>query len=266
MAVLVKTPERVQKIYEDIAKHYQDAVAPNGFKGMVVTFDQECCLLYKAALDELLAPESTEIVISATGSDERFKPYARSRDEEEKLLDRFPRSQRSAEASHRHGEAAHRLRRADPPGPGQAATRPHAAPSDLSHESHVRRQEDPRPHRRLPRSVRRCCQVTGVRREGLPQRRQQHRGAQGPATRGNAEVPRVFPRRTAQKPATRASWPHRSGCRTTTCATPSPPSTRCSGNFRGHFARSDAAAVREGLPLAHAGVRIGTRSAPRPSS
>lgn len=67
----------------------KDTVAPNGFKGMVVTFDQECCLLYKAALDKILPPEATEVVISATGSDERFKPYARSRDEEEKVLDRF---------------------------------------------------------------------------------------------------------------------------------------------------------------------------------
>lgn len=89
MAVLVKVPERVEKICEDIAKHYQEAVAPNGFKGMVVTFDQECCLLYKAALDKRLPPDASEIVISATGNDERFKPYARSRDEEEKLLDRF---------------------------------------------------------------------------------------------------------------------------------------------------------------------------------
>ena len=89
MAVLVKAPERVEKICQDIARHYQETVAPNGFKGMVVTFDQECCLLYKAALDKLLPPEATEIVISATGTDQRFKPYARSRDEEEKLLDRF---------------------------------------------------------------------------------------------------------------------------------------------------------------------------------
>jgi hypothetical protein len=50
----------------------KDTVAPNGFKGMVVTFDQECCLLYKAALDKILPPEATEVVISATGSDERF--------------------------------------------------------------------------------------------------------------------------------------------------------------------------------------------------
>jgi type I restriction enzyme R subunit len=89
MAVLVKVPERVQKVCADIARHYQETVAPNGFKGMVVTFDQECCLLYKAALDKILPPEATEIVISASGNDERFKPYARGRDEEEKLLDRF---------------------------------------------------------------------------------------------------------------------------------------------------------------------------------
>lgn len=89
MAVLVKVPSRVQQVCADIVKHYQDVVAPNGFKGMVVTFDQECCLLYKAQIDKLLPPEASEIVISATGNDERFKPYARSRDEEEQLLDRF---------------------------------------------------------------------------------------------------------------------------------------------------------------------------------
>ncbi len=89
MAVLVKVPERVQQICADIARHYQEAVAPNGFKGMVVTFDQECCLLYKAALDKLMPPEATEIIISATGNDPRYKPYARTRDEEEKILDRF---------------------------------------------------------------------------------------------------------------------------------------------------------------------------------
>jgi len=71
MAVLVKAPNRVRSICEDIASHYQTSVAPNGFKGMVVTFDQECCLLYKAALDQLLPPEATEIVISATGKNER---------------------------------------------------------------------------------------------------------------------------------------------------------------------------------------------------
>ncbi|XXY48579.1 HsdR family type I site-specific deoxyribonuclease [Sorangium sp. So ce269] len=89
MAVLVKAPERVQAICADIARHFRASVEPNGFKGMVVTFDQECCLLYKAALDQHLRPEESEIVISATNKDERYKPYDRTRDAEEKLLDRF---------------------------------------------------------------------------------------------------------------------------------------------------------------------------------
>ncbi len=89
MAVLVKVPERVRSICQDIAQHYEEKVAPNGFKGMVVTFDQECCLLYKQALDQLMPPEASEVVISGAGDDARFKEFARGRDEEEKLLDRY---------------------------------------------------------------------------------------------------------------------------------------------------------------------------------
>jgi type I restriction enzyme, R subunit len=92
MAVLVKAPERVDAICADIARHFRDKVAPNGFKGMVVTFDQESCLLYKAALDRHLPEEASEIVISVSGKereDERYRPYKRDRDTEERLLDRF---------------------------------------------------------------------------------------------------------------------------------------------------------------------------------
>jgi type I restriction enzyme R subunit len=92
MAVLVKVPERIQAICADIARHYQQKVEPNGFKAMVVTFDQESCLLYKAALDQHLPAEASEIVISVSGKereDARYRPYKRDRDAEEKLLDRF---------------------------------------------------------------------------------------------------------------------------------------------------------------------------------
>ncbi|MEL7378428.1 MAG: HsdR family type I site-specific deoxyribonuclease, partial [Bacteroidota bacterium] len=88
-AVLVKVPDRIQQICGDIVSHYQEKVEPNGFKAMVVTFDQESCLLYKAAIDQHLDPEASEIVISASGKDKRYKPYKRTRDQEEKLLDRF---------------------------------------------------------------------------------------------------------------------------------------------------------------------------------
>jgi type I restriction enzyme R subunit len=39
MAVLVKTPDRIRKVCEDIVEHFQTKVEPNGFKGQVVTFD-----------------------------------------------------------------------------------------------------------------------------------------------------------------------------------------------------------------------------------
>jgi type I restriction enzyme, R subunit len=92
MAVLVKAPERIQAICADIARHFQDKVAPEGFKAMAVTYDQECCLLYKAELDRHLPPEASDVVISVSGrgqDDERFRRYKRERDEEEALLDRF---------------------------------------------------------------------------------------------------------------------------------------------------------------------------------
>lgn len=93
MAVLVKTPERIRKICEDIVEHYQTKVEPNGFKGQIVTFDRESCLLFKAELDKLLPPEATDIVMSVQAADKKehpeYVPYDRNRDEEERLLDRF---------------------------------------------------------------------------------------------------------------------------------------------------------------------------------
>lgn len=93
MAVLVKTPERVRKICEDIVEHYQTKVEPNGFKGQIVTFDRESCLLFKAELDKLLPPEATDIVMSVQAADKKEHPeyakYDRTKDEEERLLDRF---------------------------------------------------------------------------------------------------------------------------------------------------------------------------------
>jgi type I restriction enzyme, R subunit len=77
MKVLVKVPERIQAICADVARHYLEKVRPNGFKAMLVTFDQEACLLYKAELDKHLPPEASDIVISVSGKerdDERYRP------------------------------------------------------------------------------------------------------------------------------------------------------------------------------------------------
>lgn len=90
MAVLVKNPERVRAVVQHIVSHYQARVEPNGFKGQVVVFDRECCVLYKAVMDELAGPEASAIVMSASQHDPaEWKPHVRDKDEEETLLNRF---------------------------------------------------------------------------------------------------------------------------------------------------------------------------------
>ncbi len=89
MAVLVKTPERIRHVCEDIVQHFQSKVEPNCFKGQIVTFDRESCLLYKTELDKLLPPEASDVVMTVNANEPQYKPFARGRDEEERLLDRF---------------------------------------------------------------------------------------------------------------------------------------------------------------------------------
>lgn len=89
MAVLVKSPERVEKICADIARHFQEKVAPSGFGAQVVTFDRQSCVLYKNALDQHLSPEVSDIVMSVNSGETEYAAYDRDRDAEEKLLDRF---------------------------------------------------------------------------------------------------------------------------------------------------------------------------------
>ena len=89
MAVLVKAPERVRAICADIAQHFQEKVAPNGFGAQVVTFDRESCLLYKQELDRHVPPEMSDIVMSVNSGEAKYASYRRDRDAEEKLLDRF---------------------------------------------------------------------------------------------------------------------------------------------------------------------------------
>ena len=91
MAVLVKSLERVRGVVAHMVDHYQAKIEPNGFKAQVVTFDRECCILYKGVIDELTGdPECSAIVMHVTQSDpDEWKVHLRSKDDEEKLLDRF---------------------------------------------------------------------------------------------------------------------------------------------------------------------------------
>jgi len=90
MAVLVKNPERVQAVVAHIVAHFQSKIEPNGFKAQVVVFDRECCVLYKAAMDALLGPDASAVVMhTGAGDPPAWKAHGRSKDDEEKLLERF---------------------------------------------------------------------------------------------------------------------------------------------------------------------------------
>ncbi len=87
MANFIKSPERIEKIVNDIVNHYSEKVEPTAFKAQIVCYDREACDLYKQALDKIIAPEASRIVMTVT--EDEYKTYKLSKDEEEKILDQF---------------------------------------------------------------------------------------------------------------------------------------------------------------------------------
>ena len=88
---LIKAPDRVEKVCQHIFEHYKTKVEPNGFKGMVVCYDRESCVLFKEQLDKLFEDEYHTAIVMDTNNDKanRYIAYRRSSDEEQKLLDKF---------------------------------------------------------------------------------------------------------------------------------------------------------------------------------
>ncbi|KJS13221.1 MAG: DEAD/DEAH box helicase [Peptococcaceae bacterium BRH_c8a] len=90
LEAVMKSTDRIKKVCEHIAKHFKEKIEPNGFKGQVVCYDRECCLLYKQELGQLLGEEATTIVMDTNNDKEdKYKAYRRDRDVEAKLLDYF---------------------------------------------------------------------------------------------------------------------------------------------------------------------------------
>ena len=90
MKAIMYNPARIRKVCEHIAKHFKEKIEPNGYKGQVVVYDRECCLMYKEVLDELLGEEASTIVMDTNNDKEdRYKKYRRDRDAEGKVLDTF---------------------------------------------------------------------------------------------------------------------------------------------------------------------------------
>lgn len=90
-AALIKTPARVQQVCKHIFEHYTLKVEPNGFKGMVVCYDRESCVIYKEELDKLFGGQYATEIVMDTNNDKsnRFVAYRRNSDEEQKILDNY---------------------------------------------------------------------------------------------------------------------------------------------------------------------------------
>ena len=232
MAVLVKSPERIGAICADIAQHFQEKVAPNGFGAQVVTFDRRELRALQAGTRP--APAAGGVGHRHVGEQRRGRiralpPRPGRRGEAARPL---PRPEGPAEDPDRHLEAPHRLRRADPPGDvsRQAAPGPHAPAGHLPHEPAVRRGEDPRPDRRLPRHLRRCGAGAAVRRGGRPEGGLEHRRTRRQTARGDAEVPGVL----------RRLRPHPAGLRGTHRRAGVPANQRHARRLRGRLQRTRA--------------------------
>ena len=67
--LFLENPSRVEKVARDIAEDFLSNV-DGKFKAMVVAASRKACVLYKRALDQLLPPEYSEIVMTHSDNDE----------------------------------------------------------------------------------------------------------------------------------------------------------------------------------------------------
>ena len=91
MLEFLKSPERIEIVCKDIAQHYQEKVEPQGFKAMIVTPDREACHLYKQELGKYFPDSASAVAISTSGKgeDELKRLYNLTKDEQEKLVEKF---------------------------------------------------------------------------------------------------------------------------------------------------------------------------------
>ncbi len=114
-SVLLKTPARIERICADVARHFQEKVAPDGFGAQVVACDREGCALYKRALDRGVAARDVRRGRHRQPRRGRVRRVAPRPGRRGAAARPLPRPARPAEDARRHLEAAHRLRRAHSP-------------------------------------------------------------------------------------------------------------------------------------------------------
>lgn len=88
--VLIKAPERIRQIAADVVQHFTSKVEPEGFKAQLVAYDKASCVAYKEALDTMLPPEASTIVMSKARTDPAdWAKWTPGADDLEQVVARF---------------------------------------------------------------------------------------------------------------------------------------------------------------------------------
>ncbi|MEZ5814852.1 MAG: type I restriction endonuclease subunit R [Alphaproteobacteria bacterium] len=86
-AAIAGAPKRIEQICLDLISHYENHIAPNGFKAQVVAVNRETAVMYKETLDRLGAPESA-LVMSVTHNDtKKYKDLATPKDKLDSVIE-----------------------------------------------------------------------------------------------------------------------------------------------------------------------------------
>jgi type I restriction enzyme R subunit len=86
---IASAPKRIEKICLDLLKHYEEHIAPDGFKAQIVTIDRRTAVTYKETLDRLNGPESAVIISSAQNDTEEMRKHHTTKAEQARLIERF---------------------------------------------------------------------------------------------------------------------------------------------------------------------------------
>lgn len=91
-AAVAAAPRRVEAVCLDILEHFRTAIAPNGFKAMVVCRTREAAVEYKKTLDRLNGPDSVLILSVAHNDPEELVKLTPSEEKQRQFIDAFKES------------------------------------------------------------------------------------------------------------------------------------------------------------------------------
>ena len=82
-------PRRIEAICLNLIDHFNQFIAPNGFKAQVVATSRHAAVSYKETLDRLNGPESALIMSSGHNDEERLARWHLSKEEQDRVIERF---------------------------------------------------------------------------------------------------------------------------------------------------------------------------------